>query len=128
MHLLIQCEVKDEFRAKGLNLETCLGQMYSLQRETYSCQKYSLSFIYNKCDCEKQSYGKHACFHESHGHMKTFALVPNSDSKGFSFLEESKRDLKSMLSNTHSFLTKRKKKREKSFTQMSIFCHKQMAM
>lgn len=38
MHLLIQCEVKDEFRAKGLNLETCLGQMYSLQRETYSCQ------------------------------------------------------------------------------------------
>lgn len=45
--------------------------------------------------------------------MKTFALVPNSDSKGFSFLEGSKWDLKSMLSNTHSFLTKRKEKEKK---------------
>lgn len=59
-------------------------------------------------------------FMKSHGHMKTFALVPNSDSKGFSFSVGSKWYLKSMLSNTHSSVLKRKKKRKKFHTNVCI--------
>jgi len=65
------------------------GVLYSFA-EHLKLSKESLTLICNKYvtnSCEKQSYGKHAYFHESHRHMKSFVLVPNLDLKRFAFLE-----------------------------------------
>lgn len=68
--------------------------------------------------CEKQSYGKHAYFHESHKHMKSFALVPNSDSEGYAFLEGKGRERNATWKacfqiHTHFSQKQEEKKRKK---------------